>query len=148
MTYYFDMKGVAIQAVQRSIAENGGSLRQEDHVALRTIDAEIVFDVSIATQMQWFPAGIAARIHRAVLTHSSAAQPYNGKCPEYDTPNDHIEGLFKLNGDLHTIFHDLAEMRYANFSDDPKMPLRCLYANAQKVREDMARQDLMKDLEK
>lgn len=37
--------------------------------------------------------------------------------------------------DLHTIFHELCERQLKGFSDDPRTPLRVLYARAEEKRE-------------
>jgi hypothetical protein len=130
VTAYFD------QMAQR-LLDMAKEPPDKQHIALEAIDRDLVWDVTLATEFDGFPTELRQRVHTTVLRYSSAMQPVNGKDPCYETQGEHIRGLGNMIGDLHTIFHDLWHLHLDGFSDDPRSPLRVLYARGEEKREQM-----------
>lgn len=136
MTQYFDSMGEQLEAAKR-LAK---SMLEPPISAVEGIDAAIVNDVSVCSEFPGFPDDLREQINRVVLKHSAACQPVNKTGPCYETFEEHVRGIESLIGDLHTIFHTLAERASQDkslrgFSDDPRCPLRVLYSRAEERRE-------------
>lgn len=144
MTAYFDAKHTELRKVGEALIAKESL---ENHKALEEFESTLVYDVSVASEMPDFPVDLRNRINRLVLKHGIASQPVNGKGPEIETIEEHIETLHKLVWDLHTIFHDLAKKNLVGFSDDPRMPLRVLFGQSEARREALVENPDAKDEE-
>lgn len=134
MTAYFDQAGQKLQKIQQELATTP---IEQVVKRLEDIDAELVWDISICSQFEGFPDDLRDRAHQTVLKYSAACQPVNGRDPGYESMYDHIRGLGDLISDMHTIFHNLVTRNIHGFSDDPRAPLRMLYARAEGQREEI-----------
>jgi len=136
MTAYFDSKGKQLYDVHEAFI--AGKLSVGDFTTqVETIDRDVVWDVSLASELPGFPEHLRTRVHETVLRHSSAGLPVNAKDPCYETPGDFVRGIHRLVGDLHTIFHDVFLANVPRFTDDPRSALRAIYADAEVKREEM-----------
>ena len=133
MTAYFDERASKLSSIFRDAEGHLG--RTAD--SLESFDLDLVWDVTICATFAGFPEDLRTRVHATVLRYSAACQPVNGKSPCYESPDEHRRGLSNLLGDLHTIFHDLSQRNIPGFSDDPRSPLRVLYATGEEIREGM-----------
>jgi len=131
MTEYFDSKGSLLAKIDPKKEPDYSQLSK----ALEDLDYGVVWDVSLCSEFEGFPEDLRARVNQTVLKWSSAAQPVNKSGPDYETVEEHIRGISSMISELHTIFHELAERRLRGFSDDPRTPLRVLYARAEERRE-------------
>ena len=59
------------------------------------------------------------------------------KGADYESFEAHCAGINSLVWDLHTVFHEVAKRHLDNFSDDPRTPLRVVYARGEERREQM-----------
>ena len=101
---------------------------------LDAIDLDVVRDVTVCSVFEGFPGDLAEKIHWMVLRYSAASQPVNAKSPpDYQTPNEHVRGIGDMLSELHTIFHEVVTREIDGFSDDPRFPLRLLYARGEEV---------------
>jgi hypothetical protein len=103
------------------------------------IEERLVFDCSVCAQWPGFPEDLRQRVHETILKYGSATLPMD--FPRgFDTAEEQLESMHKLCFDLHSIFHDLLNRGLDGpWSDDPRMPLRALYAQCEEVREQLAR---------
>ncbi len=139
MTAYFDGKGQAVGEISRNhrTSENW-SVAEFD--ALRKIDETVVFDVTICVEWPGFPEDLRKKVHEVVLHYSVECQPVGSKyANDYEDFEDLLRGIGNMIGDLHTIFHEVAQRNLSGFSDNPLLPLRCRYARGEEQREEMAK---------
>jgi hypothetical protein len=142
MTAYFDGKGALFGEIQKKLPRSDdkdplGSWSRDGLNLLDQLDNDVVTDVTMCTAFEGFPPDLAEQVHRTVLKYSSASQPVNGSTPEYDEPWQHARGIGNMLSDLHTIFHEVARRNIVGFSDDPRSPLRVMYAKGEEVREQL-----------
>ena len=143
MTAYFDAKGALVGEIQKKLPRSDekdplGTWSRDGLNLLDLLDNDVVTDVTMCTAFHRFPADLADKVHRTVLKYSAASQPVNGSAPEYDEPWQHARGIGNMLSDLHTIFHEVARRNIVGFSDDPRSPLRAMYAKGEEVREQIA----------
>ena len=131
MTQYFDAKAKTLSDL-RSFKGLESLTR-----ALEQLDSEVVWDVSICSELKGFPDDLRVRMNQVVLKYSAACTPVNKSGPCYEDAESHVNGLLNMVGDLHTIFHELCERNLTGFSDDPRTPLRILYSASEERREDL-----------
>lgn len=137
MTYYFDEKGSRLHAIRKLLGSE--SYTAEAHDALRKLDAEVVWDVTLCVESPDFPLDLREAVHKKILEHSVEGQPIGSKYADYDEFVDQLDGIGTMLWELHTIFHELAERRIPLFSDDPRAPLRCQFSRGEEQRENIAR---------
>lgn len=135
MTAYFDAKGTLFGQIEKRL---GADWIREGLYLLEQLDTDVVTDVTVCAACEGFPIDLAEAVHRTVLKYSAACQPVNSTAPEYDEPWQHVQGIGNMLSDLHTIFHEVARRDLEGFSDDPRSPLRALYAKGEEVRERLA----------
>jgi hypothetical protein len=145
MTIYFDSRHEELRKVEEAIKARPEAVNE--HVAaIEAIDAGIVWDVTLAAEMPGFPDDLRLQVHDAVLKSTVACQPVNSKnLPDYESIEDRaraihgmIWDLHTMIWDLHTIFHDVASRKSQGFSDDPRAPLRTIYARGEEERKRLA----------
>lgn len=129
MTEYFDSIDQRAAAIFRS----KHSLHIKTQM-LNQVEEDLVKQVSICTAIPGFPGDLAKWVDQAVLDYSTIL-PVNAVQRNYDTLGDYYSALGNLSATMHTIFHTLSQRGYENFSDDPRLPLRRLYAQAEERRE-------------
>lgn len=129
MSAYFDGIDAEIAAVGRL----------EDPYAqsrvLEAVEGKLVTDVTVCAMFPGFPLDLRKRIHEVVLRDGVYNLPVNAKLPEIDTVEEHRARLFRMSFDLHTVFHDVLSL--AGHPDDPRAPLRALYARGEAEREQL-----------
>ncbi len=136
MTYYFDNKQEELRKVREAYEATAdyGALAK----GLDGVDEEVVRDVTLAAESPNFPKDIQYEINLTVLKYSAVSQPHTGVSPtflDYDDAEAHIRGISDLIHNLHTLFHSLAQMELAGFTDDPRMPMRTLFDQGAETRE-------------
>lgn len=148
MTAYFDDRHTELRKITDAIKiaesedEHGvAPYRLYDQV--NAYDRALVWDVTLAAQSPGFPEAQRTAIHKLVLRYSAECQPVNSKGLEYETVHERIDDLHTLTWDLHSVFHEIAQMHMEGFSDDPRSPLRVLYAAGEEIREQL--HDLARD---
>ncbi len=138
MTAYFDSKH---EDLAKLAAVDITALVGEDvsthYRKLVELEGLIVWDVTLATEMPGFPEDLREQVHKLVLKYGTETQPVNSHGPEYEEFADHCKGINSLVWDLHTVFHEVAKRQLDGFSDDPRTPLRILYARGEEHREQM-----------
>jgi hypothetical protein len=144
MTTYFDLAAAQLTKIE-TLAR--GALN--DFELVEQLDAwerELVRDVTICAAIPGMPARHAAVIHYVVLAYGVSTLPVNAPPADFDTFREHVERLRRLVGQLHSVFHDLANELDAlrvgpigpwgiAFSDSPLSPLRTLEAQGEAARE-------------
>lgn len=143
MTAYFDTRASTI----RDLCDKYHNFGEDEFIAsgaLDTLDAvekELVWDTTLCAEWPGCPENIRDAIHRTVLRYAPGHQPtgIRGNC---ESTWDHLESIRSLCETLHTIFHSLGaiarELKFSDFSDDPKRPLYNLFGAGQDRREDMS----------
>lgn len=141
MTSYFDSRHEELRKVEESIRTTPEAMR-EHAAAIETIDSGVVWDVTLAAEMPGFPEDLRLQVHNIVLKYTAACQPINSKNrPDYESIEDHTRSIHEMIWDLHTVFHGVAERKLQGFSDDPRAPLRVIYARGEEERERLASPD-------
>lgn len=141
MTSYFDGRHEELRKVEEAIKARPEAV-SEHAAAIEAIDAGVVWDVTLAAEMPVFPEDLRLRVHNVVLKYTAACQPVNSKnLPDYESIEDYARDIHKMIWDLHTVFHDVASRKLQGFSDDPRAPLRVIYARGEEERERLASPD-------
>jgi hypothetical protein len=136
MTAYFDKKGIDLANMERSL-KNGVLSLTAFGTQIDELEQELVWDVTIATEFPGFPPDLATEVNEAILKRGTVTQPLNASRPSFETVEDHVYNLSSLVGDFHSIFHKVSQRKIVGFSDDPRSPLRVLYAKSEEKREMM-----------
>lgn len=134
MTAYFDSTHSKI----RDIVSRADVDLWEKAKAFDIVEEALVFDCTIAAEWPGFPEDLRDVIHKIVVKLGLASLPINMLRPCMETVEDHGERLHKLCWDLHTAFHEVAYRQLEGFSDDPRFPVRALYAVGEERRENLA----------
>jgi hypothetical protein len=140
VTAYFDQKHSEARRVEEAIAAcaDVGPTWIRAAKELEAIDRAVIWDVSICAEMPDFPADLREGIHKTILAKSVEGQPLNAKGLDFESIADRVKLLQDLIWELHSMFHELANMRLEGFSDDPRAPLYALYASGEELREKLA----------
>ena len=139
MTEYFDDTGRKLAAVDIHDSAQWGKFEQ--------IEGKLVHDVSVCQQMPGFPKDLSFAIDRLVQLKSAGFRPNIpfGKVrfppADFEYVQDLRRVLYDLNGDLHTIFHEVARRARDGeipdrYSDSPLLPVRALANEAHDRRDD------------
>lgn len=140
MTHYFD-------DTDRQISDAATLAGQQAQERLRQIEHKLIFDVSVCVMMSGFPESLRVEANKIMLEHAVEWRPCNSlDNPRVQELHDHIEELYKMSCDLHTLFHRVVNEWEipgllpdgAYFSDDPTRLLRALATQAEAEREEMA----------
>lgn len=137
MTSYFDDWDAQLIALERAHPTiwTAGE-------AIHKLEAKLVYDVTVATECDRFPADLRNRVNAVVRMRAVYCRTVNDMTnPRVDEPADHYRELARMSHDLHTIFHRLAERRLDGFSDSPLSPLRVLFSRSEERRERLAAQE-------
>lgn len=129
MTAYFDAKHEQVSAI---LKEGEAGYRK-----IAALEAELVWDVTLASEAPGFPEDLRDEINKLVLKYGAESLPVNAKGADYFSFEGHCAGINSLVWDLHTVFHDVAKRHLDGFSDDPRTPLRIIYARGEERREQM-----------
>jgi len=130
MTAYFDNMGTKLGAIERELDFDG----------IREWELTLVHDCTVAAMMPGFPEDIKREIHLTVLEHGVFSLPVNAPEKDFESFYDHVRFMNQLQFDLHTHFHDVARLRLGRFTDDPRVPLMCIYAVGEEEREELVEQ--------
>jgi hypothetical protein len=134
MTAYFDQRHEEVNALKAIDPE----AHPEVYRKLVELEAAIVWDVTLAAEMPGFPENLRDQVHRLVLKYGTETQPVNAvAAPSYFDFDDHCDAINHLVWDLHTVFHEVAKLHLDGFGDDPRTPLRIIYARGEERRENM-----------
>ncbi len=133
MSVYFD-------EFAQKIARVNGLPSAVRHDMLRILEEELVFDVTVAAEWPGFPADLRDEAYQVILDHGVETQP-PGHCGVLDlrNVNDYLSELCTMAGDLHTVFHSVAERQLSDFTDNPRMPLLLRAADGQERRARMVK---------
>jgi len=104
---------------------------------LDAIEEKLVFDCTVCAMFSDVPNKIREEVHQIVLRRGNAMLPLNAPGAVIETVQEHKQLLHDLCWDLHTTFHDLCKCGIDRLSDDPRMPLWCLYADGEGEREEL-----------
>jgi hypothetical protein len=143
MTTYFDTAHEDIAKAlnpRTEVSAEHPTPQRPDHevaAAFDDIEGRVTFDCTVCAMWQGFPEDLRERVHRTILAHGVGSLPVNAPGKEIDTIEEHRNHIDRLIFDLHTIWHDLLLRRLDSFSDDPRLPLRILYARGEGERECM-----------
>lgn len=143
MTFYFDDHAAKLRKLTAMI-----DLFDRDKLdeALQEIERGLVRDVSIVAALPGCPPEISRAINETVVREAVVALPMNAPERAYESTRAHIDQLHRLNGDLHTVFHQLANCRakcdpayfwFASWSDDPRAPLRAVESRSETAQEQL-----------
>ena len=139
MTQYFDIKGQEIASAGADEVYGGGRLLK--------IEAQMVYDVLLATTFPGFPEDIAAAIKHAIRVHGVECRPDLDPPADFDDQRGHAQQLGRLEYDLHSAFHALAQRGLEGFSDSPLVPpLRAVSFIQEEMENDAAALKLLRDL--
>jgi hypothetical protein len=108
----------------------------------------LVRDVTICAQMPNFPEDLHRQVHALVTRYGVFSLPVNAPPRDFGSLEDFKRLMHQLSSELHSVFHALVRRRAAEpfdafdsplvtFTDDPRAPLRALYAVGEEVREGM-----------
>lgn len=154
MTAYFDDKARELDSAHAFYQRRKASRRERFWQMMCRWEEALVFDVTVCAQMPGMRRALAERIHRAVIERGVECRPINAPALDLDGVAAHRHRLACLNSELHLIFHDVARWGDAQrrtdagatcpFSDDPRSPLRAMYASGEAAREALVQAVLLR----
>ncbi len=136
VTQYFDEKDTQIRKAEALLTHE--ATWQQGYDALVLLDEEIVWDVSICSEMPGFPEDLRTAVNQTILQYSVMGQPHHSSGgPDFEDHHGHVRTLRNLVHNLHTIFHALGTRELDNFTDGPRTPLHHLFGQADERRAKM-----------
>ncbi len=137
MTAYFDEAHARLNKIKGTLLCDPPEL--EARYEIERIENDVVYDCTIASEMDDFPEDLRTEVNRVVLQHGVYTLPETAEQPDFDTAEGHFDRIHKLIYDLHSVFHRVAmrDPQGLYLSDDPRRPMRRLYAKSEERREIM-----------
>lgn len=132
MTAYFDEVSTEI----REARKDGG------YGLFDKIETRLVHDCTVAVELPGFSwPDLRLAVHQKVLRYGVCTLPPEAEPADFETEDEHAERLYSLNGDLHTIFHEVARRSRdgdGRLSDDPRRGVYLIAAEGEAARTRLA----------